>query len=92
MYRKDTTSINHAGQDAVEARVTVGTSTTTLDLTNQTTMEDFFMDFEFQSVELLALMAILSTDGNTYPKVICTNLIIPCDTNVLFNIHSDKWR
>lgn len=91
----DTTSglVINAGQDAVEAKVTVGTTTSTLDLTNQTTMEDFFIDFEFQSVELLNADGDIVHRWQHIPEDhnLSTNLIIPCDTNVLFNIHSDKY-
>jgi len=91
----DTTSglVINAGQDAVEAKVTIGTSTTTMDLTNETTMNELFNEFIFQGVELLDSNGEIVHRWQHIPEgqMLSTELIIPCDTNVLFNIHSDKY-
>ena len=82
-------SIN-ASENAATASVTWGTNTETLDLSNQTSMDVLFNEMIFQSVE------ILDADGTVIHRwqhipiehKMSGDLIIPCDTNVLFNIHS----
>jgi len=82
-------SIN-ASENAATASVTWGTNTETLDLSNQTSMDVLFNEMIFQGVE------ILDADGTVIHRwqhipiehKMSGDLIIPCDTNVLFNIHS----
>jgi len=83
----------NAGQAAVEAKVTIGTTSLTLDLANQTTHEELFNEFVFQSVELINAEGEVVHRWQHIPEgqMLSTELIIPCDTNVLFNIHSDKY-
>ena len=80
-----------AGEGAATAAITWGDSnTTSLDLSNQTTMGEPFDEEKFQSVD------ILDAEGNVLHRwqhlpvehKMSGDLIIPCDTNVLFNIHS----
>ena len=78
------------GPGAVTADVTYGASTAKLDLANNTTMDVLFNELIFQSVD------ILDADGDIVHRwqhipvehKMSGDLIIPCDTNVLFNIHS----
>ena len=82
-------SIN-ASENAATASVTWGTNTETLNLSNQTSMDVLFNEMIFQGVE------ILDADGTVIHRwqhipiehKMSGDLIIPCDTNVLFNIHS----
>lgn len=82
-------SIN-ASENAATASVTWGSNTETLNLSNQTSMDVLFNEMIFQSVE------ILDADGTVIHRwqhipiehKMSGDLIIPCDTNVLFNIHS----
>ena len=82
-------SIN-ASENAATASVTWGSNTETLDLSNQTSMDVLFNEMIFQGVE------ILDADGTVIHRwqhipiehKMSGDLIIPCDTNVLFNIHS----
>ena len=79
-----------ASENAATASVTWGSNTETLDLSNQTSMDVLFNEMIFQSVE------ILDADGTVIHRwqhipiehKMSGDLIIPCDTNVLFNIHS----
>ena len=79
-----------ASENAATASVTWGTNTETLDLSNQTSMDVLFNEMIFQGVE------ILDADGTVIHRwqhipiehKMSGDLIIPCDTNVLFNIHS----
>tara|TARA_B100001113_G_C21094402_1_gene615876 strand:- start:675 stop:1658 length:984 start_codon:yes stop_codon:yes gene_type:complete len=78
------------GPGAVTADVTYGANTAKLDLANNTTMDVLFNELIFQSVD------ILDADGDIVHRwqhipvehKMSGDLIIPCDTNVLFNIHS----
>ena len=91
----DTTTglVINASSDAAIASVTIGTSSFDLDLANETTYGELFNEIAFQGV------VIKDADGNTLHRwqhipedhMLATELIIPCDTNVLFNIHSDKY-
>ena len=79
-----------AGEGAATAAITWGSNTESLDLSNQTTMGELFNEMIFQSVD------ILDAEGNVLHRwqhlpvehKMSGDLIIPCDTNVLFNIHS----
>jgi heme/copper-type cytochrome/quinol oxidase subunit 2 len=79
-----------AGEGAATAAITWGANTESLDLSNQTTMGELFNEMIFQSVD------ILDAEGNVLHRwqhlpvehKMSGDLIIPCDTNVLFNIHS----
>jgi len=79
-----------AGEGAATAAITWGSNTESLDLSNQTTMGEPFNESIFQSVD------ILDAEGNVLHRwqhipvehKMSGDLIIPCDTNVLFNIHS----
>ena len=79
-----------AGDGAVSADVVWGANSETLDLANDSTMDVMFNNSIFQSVE------ILDSDGEVlhrwqhipFDYKMSGDVIIPCDTNVLFNIHS----
>ncbi len=79
-----------AGDGAASADVVWGSNSATLDLANNSTMDVMFNNSIFQSVE------ILDSDGEVlhrwqhipFDYKMSGDVIIPCDTNVLFNIHS----
>ena len=79
-----------AGDGGVCADVVWGANSETLDLANDSTMDVMFNNSIFQSVE------ILDSDGEVlhrwqhipFDYKMSGDVIIPCDTNVLFNIHS----
>ena len=81
-----------AGANASTAAVTWGGNSENLDLANNTTMDVLFNEFIFQSVDLL------DSDGNVLHRwqhipvdhKMSGDLIIPCDDDVLFNIHSSN--
>ena len=81
-----------AGPGAATADVSWGSNSDSLDLANNTTMDLLFNEFIFQSVE------ILDAEGNVLHRwqhlpvdhKMSGDLIIPCDTNVLFNIFSNN--
>ena len=78
------------GEGAATAAITYGASTANLDLANNTTLDVLFNELIFQHVD------ILDADGNVVHRwqhipvehKMSGDLIIPCDTNVLFNIYS----
>ena len=81
-----------AGSEAATAAITYGPNSDNLDLANNSTMNVLFNEFIFQSVD------ILDADGNVLHRwqhipvehKMSGDLIIPCNTNVLFNIHSNN--
>ena len=81
-----------AGSGAATAAITYGSNSDNLDLANNSTMGVLFNEFIFQSVD------ILDADGNVLHRwqhipvehKMSGDLIIPCNTNVLFNIHSNN--
>tara|TARA_B110000444_G_scaffold260086_1_gene305861 strand:- start:19971 stop:20957 length:987 start_codon:yes stop_codon:yes gene_type:complete len=81
-----------AGPGAATADVSYGSNSASLDLANNTTMDILFNEFIFQSVD------VLDTDGNILHRwqhipiehKMSVDLIIPCDTNVLFNLFSNN--
>ena len=81
-----------AGAGATSASITYGSSTANLDLANNTTLDVLFNEFIFHDVD------ILDAEGNILHRwqhipvehKMSGDLIIPCDTNVLFNIHSNN--
>ena len=79
------------GPGAVTADVKYGVNTAKLDLANNTTMSDvLFNDLIFQSVDILDANGDIVHRWQHIPveHKMSGDLIIPCDTNVLFNIHS----
>ncbi|MBT4066924.1 MAG: hypothetical protein HOE76_06890 [Euryarchaeota archaeon] len=81
-----------AGSGATTAAVTYGLNSENLDLANNSTMDVLFNEFIFQSVD------ILDAEGNVLHRwqhipvehKLSGDLIIPCDINVMFNIHSNN--
>jgi heme/copper-type cytochrome/quinol oxidase subunit 2 len=81
-----------AGAGATSASITYGSSTANLDLANNTTLDVLFNEFIFHDVD------ILDAEGNILHRwqhipvehKMSGDLIIPCNTNVLFNIHSNN--
>ena len=78
------------GPGAVTADVTYGANTAKLDLVNNTNMDVLFNDLIFQSVDILDANGDIVHRWQHIPveHKMSGDLIIPCDTNVLFNIHS----
>ena len=79
-----------AGAGAVSAVILWGDNSTTLDLANSTTMDVMFDNEIFQSVELMGSEGEVLHRWQHIPfdYKMSGDVIIPCDTNVLFNIHS----
>jgi heme/copper-type cytochrome/quinol oxidase subunit 2 len=81
-----------AGPGGSTAAINYGSNSANLDLANNTTMDILFNELIFQSVD------ILDAEGNVLHRwqhipvehKLSGNLIIPCDTNVMFNIHSNN--
>ena len=79
-----------AGAGAVSAVILWGDNYTTLDLANTTTMDVMFDNEIFQSVEIMGSEGEVLHRWQHIPfdYKMSGDVIIPCDTNVLFNIHS----
>jgi heme/copper-type cytochrome/quinol oxidase subunit 2 len=81
-----------AGPGATSASITYGSNTASLDLANNTTMDVLFNEFIFQHVDILDSEGKILHRWQHIPieHKMSGDLIIPCDTNVLFNIHSNN--
>ena len=81
-----------AGDGASTAAVTFGGNSANLDLANNTTMDVLFNEFIFQSVDILDAEGSVLHRWQHIPvdHKMSGDLIIPCDTDVLFNIHSNN--
>jgi heme/copper-type cytochrome/quinol oxidase subunit 2 len=81
-----------AGPGAASASITYGSNTASLDLANNTTMDVLFNEFIFQHVDILDSEGKILHRWQHIPveHKMSGDLIIPCDTNVLFNIHSNN--